>query len=92
MNFLKYIFRNHKVVADIDPVTENVEPVNSAGLTVREVTITKLVVEGYRNHEIAANLAISEKAVKDRLQTIFSKLGVTDRLECAIYAIHHRLI
>jgi two-component system, NarL family, nitrate/nitrite response regulator NarL len=35
---------------------------------------------------------ISEQTVKNHLHNIFDKLGVSDRLELALYAIHHRLI
>src|SRR6266576_3412230 len=45
-----------------------------------------------RNKEIGEKLFISEQTVKNHLHNIFDKLGVSDRLELALYAIHHRLI
>ena len=42
--------------------------------------------------EIGEKLFISEQTVKNHLHNIFDKLGVSDRLELALYAIHHRLI
>jgi len=44
------------------------------------------------NKEIGEKLFISEQTVKNHLHNIFDKLGVSDRLELALYAIHHRLI
>jgi two-component system nitrate/nitrite response regulator NarL len=52
----------------------------------------KLVAQGFRNREIGEKLFISEQTVKNHLHNIFDKLGVSDRLELALYAIHHRLI
>src|SRR5712671_4069312 len=45
-----------------------------------------------REKEIGEKLFISEQTVKNHLHNIFDKLGVSDRLELALYAIHHRLI
>lgn len=61
-------------------------------LSDREKEIVQLVAQGYRNREIGEKLFISEQTVKNHLHNIFDKLGVSDRLELALYAIHHRLI
>jgi DNA-binding NarL/FixJ family response regulator len=61
-------------------------------LSDREMEIVQLVAQGYRNKEIGERLFISEQTVKNHLHNIFDKLGVSDRLELALYAIHHRLI
>jgi DNA-binding NarL/FixJ family response regulator len=60
-------------------------------LSPREREIVHLVTQGFRNREIAEKLFISEQTVKNHLHNIFDKLGVSDRLELALYAIHHRL-
>ena len=60
-------------------------------LSPREKEIVHLVAQGFRNREIAEKLFISEQTVKNHLHNIFDKLGVSDRLELALYAIHHRL-
>ncbi len=60
-------------------------------LTAREQEIVSLVTQGFRNKEIADKLSISEQTVKNHLHNIFDKLGVSDRLELALYALHHRL-
>lgn len=60
-------------------------------LTARELEIVALVAQGFRNKEIADKLSIGEQTVKNHLHNIFDKLGVSDRLELALYALHHRL-
>ncbi len=67
-------------------------PAERAGLTPRELEIVSLVSQGFRNKEIAEKLSISEQTVKNHLQNIYDKLGVSDRLELALYALHHKLI
>jgi DNA-binding NarL/FixJ family response regulator len=61
-------------------------------LSGREKEIVQHVAQGFRNREIGEKLFISEQTVKNHLHNIFDKLGVSDRLELALYAIHHRLI
>jgi DNA-binding NarL/FixJ family response regulator len=61
-------------------------------LSDREMEIAHLVAQGFQNKEIGKELFISENTVKNHLHNIFDKLGVSDRLELALYAIHHHLI
>jgi len=61
-------------------------------LSDREKEVVQLVAQGFRNREIGEKLFISEQTVKNHLHNIFDKLGVSDRLELALYAIHHRLV
>jgi two-component system, NarL family, nitrate/nitrite response regulator NarL len=61
------------------------------GLTARERQIVSAVVNAYQNKEIAEKFAISEKTVKHHLTNIFNKVGVSNRLELALFAVHHRL-
>jgi DNA-binding NarL/FixJ family response regulator len=61
-------------------------------LSDREKQVVQLVVQGYHNREIGQKLCISEQTVKNHLSNIFDRLGVSDRLELALYAIHHHLI
>ncbi len=60
-------------------------------LTRREKTVISYLTQGWRNREIAKHLAISEQTVKNHLRTIYDKVGVSDRLELVLYAIHQRL-
>jgi two-component system, NarL family, nitrate/nitrite response regulator NarL len=60
-----------------------------APLSNREREIVGLVAQGHKNKEMAEKLFISEQTVKNHLHNIFGKLGVSDRLELALYAIHN---
>ena len=65
---------------------------NTPLLSDREKQVVNRVSQGESNKEIGQSLFISEQTVKNHLHNIFDKLGVSDRLELALYAIHHRLI
>ena len=60
-------------------------------LTRREKTIISYLMQGWRNREISTHLSISEQTVKNHLRTIYDKVGVSDRLELVLYAIHQRM-
>jgi two-component system, NarL family, nitrate/nitrite response regulator NarL len=61
------------------------------GLTPREIEIVSAVVAGYSNKEIAEYFKISEDTVKHHLSNIFDKLGVSTRLELALFAVNQAL-
>jgi two-component system, NarL family, nitrate/nitrite response regulator NarL len=61
------------------------------GLTPREMEIITLVVAGYSNPEIAQRCTISEQTVKHHMSNVFDKLGVSNRLELALFAVNHQL-
>ena len=61
------------------------------GLTPRELEIVSAVVAGYSNKEIAEYFKISEDTVKHHLSNIFDKLGVSTRLELALFAVNQSL-
>lgn len=60
-------------------------------LTAREVEVLGLIAEGMINKEIAKQLYISEKTVKNHVSNIFKKLDVSDRTQAAIYAFKHNI-
>lgn len=62
-----------------------------ASLTPREREVVSLVAQGNGTTRLAAHLGINEKTVRNHLVSIYAKLGVTDRLELAIYAGRHGL-
>jgi two-component system nitrate/nitrite response regulator NarL len=62
------------------------------GITNRECDIVGAVVSGYTNRDIAEKFSISEQTVKHHLRNIFDKLGVSNRLELALFALNHRLV
>jgi two-component system, NarL family, nitrate/nitrite response regulator NarL len=61
------------------------------GLTPRELEIISAVVAGFANKEIAEYFKISEDTVKHHLSNIFDKLGVSTRLELALFAVNQSL-
>ena len=58
-------------------------------LTRRELDILAEVAEGHTNRTIADKLSIAEQTVKHHLTSIFHKVGVSNRLELAVFAMHH---
>jgi two-component system, NarL family, nitrate/nitrite response regulator NarL len=61
-------------------------------LTRREMEILGAVISGLTNREVAKRFSISEQTVKHHVTNIFDKLGVYNRLELALFAVHHGLI
>ena len=59
-------------------------------LTDRELSLVQLVAEGRTNRDISQELRLSEHTVRNYLFRIFNKLGVSTRLELALYAINQR--
>jgi len=64
---------------------------NRFGLTPRQLEIIKMIMMACSNKEIAKKFCISEDTVKRHVTHIFDKLGVSNRLELVLFAVHHRL-
>jgi DNA-binding NarL/FixJ family response regulator len=60
-------------------------------LTEREHQIVALVAEGHSNREIATRLGLSPQTVKNQLSVILDKVGLTSRVQLAVYAVRHHL-
>jgi two-component system, NarL family, nitrate/nitrite response regulator NarL len=73
------------------PPAASVRERERSPLSQREREIVALVAQGFKNKEMAEKMFISEQTVKNHLHNIFDKLGVSDRLELALYAIHNNL-
>ena len=61
-------------------------------LTPKELQIVALISEGCKNKEIANRLGTGEQVVKNYLRNIYDKTGVSDRLELALFTLHHRAL
>jgi DNA-binding NarL/FixJ family response regulator len=61
-------------------------------LTPKELKIVALIVQGCKNKEIAIRLNTTEQVIKNYLRSIYDKTGVSDRLELALFTIHHRIL
>ena len=79
--------------------TERVLPAHDAvgarvrdRLTPKEMQIVALIVQGCKNKDIANQLGTKEQVIKNYLRSIYDKIGVSDRLELALFTLHHRLL
>lgn len=89
----------HEVVSDLvealrelGPAQESRPSQGTFGITPREMEIIAAIVNGYTNKDIAHKFSLSQQTVKHHLTNIFDKLGVSNRLELALFAVNHDLI
>jgi DNA-binding NarL/FixJ family response regulator len=61
-------------------------------LSAKELQIIAGVTQGLRNKDIAQEVGTTEQVVKNYLRKVYDKLGVSDRLELALYCMHHKLL
>lgn len=69
-----------------------VNPRNQPRLSPKEMAIITCITQGKRNKEIAFQLGTTEQVIKNYLRKIYDKLGVSDRLELALYCLHNKII
>ena len=62
------------------------------GLTPRELDIIAKIASGHSNKEVGEEFSISERTVKHHLTNIFGKVGVSSRLQLALFAVSHHLM
>lgn len=67
-------------------------PAKKFGLTPRELQVISLITQGSTNKDAANSLGITEETVKRHLTNIFDKVGMSNRLELAVFALEHGLI
>lgn len=79
-----------KALRSVSPSDGGSRPRNF-GLTTRELEIIALVVAGYTNPEIAQRCLIAEQTVKHHMSNMFDKIGVSNRIELALFAVTHKL-
>ena len=77
-----------RIMPDHDAVGERVRD----RLTPKEMQIVALIVQGCKNKDIANQLGTKEQVIKNYLRNIYDKIGVSDRLELALFTLHHRLL
>jgi two-component system nitrate/nitrite response regulator NarL len=88
----------HEAVSDLVAAlresrsTVEPQPPRRFNLTPREVEIIRAVVDGRANKEIADCLGVAEPTVKHHLTSIYDKVGVSNRLELALFAFRHNLV
>jgi len=69
-----------------------VNPRTQPRLSPKEMAIIACITQGKRNKEIAYQLGTTEQVIKNYLRKIYDKLGVSDRLELALYCLHNKII
>jgi two-component system nitrate/nitrite response regulator NarL len=85
-NVLSRLSRNMK------PQVKSHESNNMDDLSDREKEIVRLIGQGFKNKKISQQLCISETTVRHHLTSIYSKLGVSDRLELLVFAHRYGLV
>jgi two-component system nitrate/nitrite response regulator NarL len=80
-----------KILRELSPPEGTESPPRNFGLSGREMEVVRAVVAGYTNREIAEKFRLSEQTVKHHLTNIFDKLGVSSRLELALFAVNRGL-
>ena len=73
-------------------IEKNEDEIKLESLTKRELQVLKELAVGKFNRDIAKEMEISERTVKNHISSIFKKLDVTDRTQAAVFAIRNNLI
>ena len=73
-------------------VNRDIDKEKIAALTKREMEILTQIAGGMFNKEIAMNLNISERTVKNHISNIFKKIDVSDRTQAAVFAIRNNIV
>ncbi len=94
---VRRIIRGERMIHPVQPNLD-AEPEDLVGarvrdrLTPKEMKIVALIVQGCKNREIGLRLGTTEQVIKNYLRSIYDKTGVSDRLELALFTIHHRML
>lgn len=80
---LGYVRRAEHEPTSNDPIVDELSP--------RELDVLQLIARGMENAEIAESLSISPRTAKNHVSSILAKLGLTSRIQAAIYAVRHGL-
>ena len=67
-------------------------PMTQPRLSAKELAIIGCITRGMRTKEIAYQIGTTEQVIKNYLRKIYDKLGVSDRLELALYCLHHKIL
>ena len=73
-------------------VNRDIDKEKIAALTKREMEILTQIAGGMFNKDIAMNLNISERTVKNHISNIFKKIDVSDRTQAAVFAIRNNIV
>jgi DNA-binding NarL/FixJ family response regulator len=85
-------YTHRAVVRTMAPPADQAGVKAAQRLNHRELQIVALICEGLKNKQIAQQLGTKEQVVKNYLRSIYAKAGVSDRLELALFTVHHRAL
>jgi DNA-binding NarL/FixJ family response regulator len=93
---VRRVARGQRCLAEVServiPIKDEVGARVRDRLTPKEMQIVALIVQGCKNKDIANQLGTKEQVIKNYLRSIYDKIGVSDRLELALFTLHHRLL
>ena len=98
LELVRQVIRGERSIHPVEKIIKDAEPEDLVGtrvrdrLTPKEMKIVALIVQGYKNKEIGSRLGTTEQVIKNYLRSIYDKTGVSDRLELALFTIHHRTL
>ena len=81
-----------RLLAHVREQAAPASPSPTTQLSARELDVLKLVAEGKDNAEIAAQLFISPKTVKNHISNILMKLQISNRIQAAVYAVRRGIV
>jgi len=93
----QYWLARESLTCIVEALRELVPPGNGNGsakdygLTSRELALITRVAAGLSNKDVGREFSISERTVKHHLTNIYDKLGISNRLELAVFALNHHL-
>lgn len=96
-NAIRNVYNNNRFIQESllpslnEFITNKEKAIIKSELSKRELEVLELISQGLFNKEIAYNLSISEKTVKNHVSNIFRKINVSDRTQAAIYAIKNNI-
>lgn len=83
----------HTPGASVNEISEDLVGIRVRDrLSEKELRVVAAVVRGYKNRDIAAQMETTEQVIKNLIRSVFDKIGVSDRLELALFVLHHRML
>lgn len=89
---VRSVSNGERVLSSMNTNTDSVGERMREVLSPRELQIIGFVVQGCKNRQIAGEIGTTEQVVKNYLRSIYDKTGSSDRLELALFTLHHRTL
>ncbi len=89
---VRSVSNGERVLQSVGSVADAVGDRMREALSARELQIIGFVVQGCKNRQIASEIGTTEQVVKNYLRSIYDKTGSSDRLELALFTLHHRAL